>query len=111
LFKKIAVTYLIASSAVFAQSPEPKSKNLYKTFKLSTSEMVFSCQNGANPMIKHLADSTIVVSCPDPTALKATWDGTHFICPPNAPYLWADESEALAGKEAYVYCGVQALLK
>jgi hypothetical protein len=37
-----------------------------------------------------------------PRIRHAKWDGKRFNCPINTD-LWADESEALAGKD-YVYC-------
>ena len=35
-------------------------------------------------------------------AKHATWNGQHFTCPANTD-IWADESEALAGKDC-AYC-------
>lgn len=39
----------------------------------------------------------------DRRATHATWDGERFACPAGTD-MWADENEALAGKEEYVYC-------
>lgn len=37
-----------------------------------------------------------------PRVRHAKWDGQRFTCPAHTD-VWADESEALAGKD-YVYC-------
>lgn len=34
---------------------------------------------------------------------KAEWDGQRFVCPARTS-MWVSESEALAGKQDYVYC-------
>jgi hypothetical protein len=38
-----------------------------------------------------------------PKVRHAKWDGQKFSCPVHTD-LWANESEALAGKSDYVYC-------
>lgn len=36
-------------------------------------------------------------------AAHAVWDGERFVCPERTD-MWADENEALQGKDDYVYC-------
>jgi len=91
---------------VIAASANDKPKNVYKLTHLSTSEALITCQNGADPTIKSVSRNVIVVSCG--AELKATWDGTRFTCP-KGMFVWADESEAAAGKDDFAYCGAYPL--
>ena len=38
-----------------------------------------------------------------PTVIHAKWNGQQFTCPIGMD-VWADEREAIAGKDDYVYC-------
>ncbi len=42
--------------------------------------------------------------------IHAKWDGKTFTCPPDTD-LWADEGEAVAGKNNFVYCMPNAARK
>jgi len=104
MFKQAMVLGMILASAVSAspQQKQVKPKNVYKLVPLSTSEAIITCQNGGDPTFKHLTNNTVMISC-GPT-LKAKWDGQKFTCP-DGFFVWADEGEAIAGKDDYAYCG------
>jgi hypothetical protein len=106
LLKRIIVTCLIASSAVFAQTEKPK--NIYKLTHLSRSEAIVTCQNGADPTFKRLTGNAVMISCG--ADLKAKWNGKEFICPDNM-FVWADESESINDKTSRAYCADYPLNK
>lgn len=104
--KKAILAGLVLATAVYAND---KPKNVYKVTKLTTSEVILTCQNGADPTFKNLTGNAVMLSCG--ASIKAVWNGKQFTCPAEAPFIWADEPEALNGKDDYVYCGTHALLK
>ena len=69
-------TLLVATVAVFAGD---KPKNVYKLTHLSTSEAIVTCQNGADPTIRKVSATALLVSCG--AEIKATWNGKAFVCP------------------------------
>lgn len=105
--RSILAVLLLAVAANAADSPA-KPKKVYKVTGLSATEALITCQNGADPTFKNVTGNVVVVSCG--ATVKAKWDGKRFVCPDSAPYVWADEGEALNGKSDYVYCGTEPLL-
>jgi hypothetical protein len=104
MYKTLIVAMFVASTV----SAAPKPKKVYKVTPVSDAEIIVVCSNGADPTFKAVTSGAVLVSCG--ATVKATWDGTKFTCPASAPYVWADEGEALDHKSDYVYCGKTALL-
>ena len=103
--KKTILASLLFATAIYAND---KPRNIYKLTHLSSSEAIITCQNGADPTFKNLTGNAVMVSCG--ADLKATWDGKKFVCPAGM-FVWADESEAVAGKDDFAYCGSYPLKK
>jgi hypothetical protein len=106
--KRIGIASSIVLLAAVAAFADSKPKNVYKLTHLSTSEAIVTCQNGADPTIRKVSANALLVSCG--ASLKATWDGKRFTCP-QGMFVWADESEAVAGKDDFAYCGTYPLNK
>ena len=52
---------LLFAVAVFAQG-NPKTKNIYKTFHISPSDIGITCQNGVDPTGRKVGD-ILIISC------------------------------------------------
>lgn len=103
---KTKTAIAILAFASIAIAGPTKSKTAYKIVKLSPSEAIVTCQNGADPTYKLVTSTSMLVSCG--ASLRATWNGTAFSCP-KGMNIWADETEAIAGKDDYVYCSTSKL--
>lgn len=85
-----------------------RAANAIKSTRLSTTTLVIGCQDEHEPIVSKVeaTATAIIVTCKadahSVSAIPATWDGHRFNCP-DGKSLWADENEALAGKD-YAYC-------
>ena len=102
LFAALALAVFVAGA--YAE----RAVNSCKSTRLSSVAVLVSCQDEREPRVSKIEETAtaIVVTCQaDPhnvSALPASWDGHRFSCPAGLN-LWADENEALAGKD-YAYC-------
>lgn len=85
-----------------------RAANAIKSTRLSTTTIAIGCQDEHEPVVSKVeaTATAIIVTCKadahSVSAIPATWDGTRFTCPADRN-LWADEGEALAGKDS-AYC-------
>lgn len=89
---------LLAVIPAMALAQSQKPKNVYKLTKLSTSEAIVTCQNGADPAIKRVSGDSIIVSCGP--SIRAKWDGKQFTCPTGL-YVWPDDLIPRTPRQAF----------
>lgn len=58
----LLIALLVGAGVAVAQ--QPRTQTVYKTFRITSSDVGVACRNGAPPQVKHNAgDSIVVVSC------------------------------------------------